>query len=262
MSKTLRDIIEIDEDLCDGCGDCITVCAEGALEIVNGKARLKEEVLCDGAGACLGHCPTGALRVIKRESDEYDEAAVRRNLASSQPSQPTPLPVHAAGGPMAAGHSGCPGSAMRQFGPPKRQPALQETGPDIPVTARRSRLAQWPVQLMLIPPTAPFLQDADLLLAADCVPFAFADFHDRFLRERPLLIGCPKLDNLQHYLEKLTEMFRQNRVRSLEVLKMEVPCCGGIAQAAIMARQQAGADFPLKVTTFSVQGEILETYQL
>ena len=257
MAKVLRDIIEIDEALCDGCGDCITACAEGALEIVNGKARLKADILCDGAGACLGHCPTGALKVIRRESAAYDEAAVKRNLQAEQPAQPAQvLATIPSGPPPHSGHGGgCPGSAMRQF----RRPARTEVGnPEVSATPRPSRLAQWPVQLMLIPPHAPFLSGADLLLAADCVPFAFADFHDRFLRERALLVGCPKLDDLQHYVEKLTEMFRLNRMKAVEVLKMEVPCCNGIAQAAVLARQEAGADFPLTVTTIGVQGEILE----
>jgi ferredoxin len=267
MAKVLRDIIEIDEELCDGCGDCITSCAEGALEIVDGKARLKGEVLCDGAGACIGHCPTGALKVIKRVSEEFDEAEVERELARQQPTPHQPSPratVLAQGGGSHAGPpSGCPGSAMRQFGPPRQSapPSVPADFADVPVSPRRSRLAQWPVQLMLIPPTAPFLQNSDLLLAADCVPFAFAEFHDRFLRERALLVGCPKLDDLQQYFEKLTEMFRQNKINSLEVLKMEVPCCNGIAQAAVMAHRKAGADFPLTITTIGVQGEILETYR-
>jgi len=262
MAKVLRDIIEIDEALCDGCGDCISACADGALEIVDGKARLKGDILCDGAGACLGHCPTGALKVIKRESEEYNEAAVKSNLAAGGPGPKAHLLAAAgAGGGMGHGQ-GCPGSALRQFGPrPAVRPPVAQTD-SVSLPERRSRLAQWPVQLMLIPPHAPFLQDANLLIAADCVPFAFADFHDRFLRERALLVGCPKLDDLQHYLEKLTAIFRQNRINSVEVLKMEVPCCGGIAQAAVMAQRGAGGDFPLTVTTIGVQGEIIETYRV
>jgi len=263
MARVLRDIIEIDEALCDGCGDCITACAEGALEIVNGKARLKGEILCDGAGACLGHCPTGALKVIKRESEAYDEAAVRQNLAMGKPRSVPQVLTSAVAGSMPAHSGGCPGSALRQFGPrPSASESAIGAAVSAPIRERRSRLAQWPVQMMLVPPHAPFLQDADLLIAADCVPFAFADFHDRFLRERALLVGCPKLDDLQHYVDKLTAMFQQNRMQAVEVLKMEVPCCGGIAQAAVMARQRAGADFPLTLTTIGIQGEILESYRV
>ena len=268
MAKVLRDIIEIDEALCDGCGECISACAEGALEIVDGKARLKGEILCDGAGACIGHCPTGALKVIKRESEAYDEVAVQQHLGtapqnvasvSRTPAGPI-LTTAGAGGGMGHGH-GCPGSALRQFGPrPAASSAIEPAADNSAALRERpSRLAQWPVQLMLIPPHAPFLQDANLLITADCVPFAFADFHDRFLRERALLVGCPKLDDLQHYLEKLTAIFRQNHLHAVEVVKMEVPCCSGIAQAAVMARREAGSSFPMTITTIGVQGEILET---
>ena len=249
MARVLREIIEIDERLCDGCGECISACAEGALEIVNGKARLKGEILCDGAGACLGHCPTGALKVTRRESEEYDEAAVAQNLLAAGR-----VPVaasHSQQTVLAAPVSGCPGSAIRQFG---SRPGLGTGEPCGATQSRRanvSRLTQWPVQLALVPPDAPFLHGAELLIAADCVPFAFADFHERFLHGRALVVGCPKLDNLQHYVDKLTQMFGIARLRAVEVLKMEVPCCGGIAQAAV--------ELPITVTTIGIRGEILET---
>jgi len=265
MAKVLREIIRINEDLCDGCGDCISSCAEGALEIVNGKARLKGEVLCDGAGACLGTCPTGALTIEKRETEAYDEAAVALNLKTTLHNQPAavgatrPVPLT-----IAAHSGGCPGSAMRQWG--ERIPAqpiepVSDSGPANRVSLS-SQLRQWPVQLMLIPPTAPYFKNADLLIAADCVPFAFPDFHGRFLKGKALVVGCPKLDDLQHYLEKLTAIFEAGDLKSVEVLKMEVPCCGGIAQAAIEARRRAGATFPLAITTIGIRGDLQESYEV
>lgn len=261
MAKVVRDIIRINEELCDGCGDCITSCAEGALEIINGKARLKGEILCDGAGACLGHCPTGALTVEKRESEEYDEAAVEAHLGrrpNHAPAsvRPGPLPMTPPGG-------GCPGSVMRQWSERTPVSTVNPTPVQTSVStaAQPSQLRQWPVQLMLVSPSAPYLQNADLLIAADCVPFAFAGFHERFLKGKALVVGCPKLDNLQHYVDKLTQMFSVSQIKSVEVLKMEVPCCSGIAQAAIEAKRRSGATFLLTVTTVGIQGDLQESYQ-
>jgi ferredoxin len=263
MAKVLREIIRINEDLCDGCGECITSCAEGALEIIDGKAKLKGEILCDGAGACLGSCPTGALTIEKRESEDYSEEAVHANLRSAasaarQPVSPIPFPMHAVHG------GGCPGSAMRQFGPPSVATAVAATTTvslSGNLTPRQTQLRQWPVQLMLVSPQAPYFKNADLLIAADCVPFAFADFHERFLKEKALVVGCPKLDDLPHYFDKLTAIIQANNLKSIEVLKMEVPCCNGIAQAAIEARKRAGVDVPVTVTTVGVQGDILERFE-
>ncbi len=262
MAKVTREIIKIDENLCDGCGDCIGSCAEGALEIVDGKARLKGEILCDGAGACLGHCPTGALTIEKRESDEYDEEAVAVELASMKTAQPVAVGALQSGPlPMTPPSGGCPGSAARQWTGGNR-PEVAARADAGPVNAGASQLTQWPVQLMLLSPQAPYFRNADLCLAADCVPFAFPNFHQRFLKGKALAVGCPKLDDLQHYVDKLTEIFRVNGLKSVEVLKMEVPCCNGIAQAAITARQQAGVECPVTVTTIGVQGDLLESYQV
>lgn len=256
MATALRDIVIINEDLCDGCGDCITACEEGALEIVNGKVKLKAEVLCDGAGVCIGHCPTGALTIKQQQAEAFNEAAVAQNLlqAGPAPAEQTPIRQAVSGG--------CPGSAVREFQPVPvvaANPGGDCKSEAIPL---KSQLAQWPVQLMLLPPTAPWFADADLVLAADCVPFAYANFHNDFLKGRSLAIGCPKLDDLQLYLQKLTEIFKANKLKSVEVLLMEVPCCGGLGQAAQAAKEQAGADFPLKITTFSLRGEILESQLL
>lgn len=266
MATAVRDIIRINEELCDGCGDCVGPCKEGALEIVDGKARLKGDILCDGAGACLGHCPTGALTIEKRLSEDYDEKTVAANLHLQASRSARSTPVAAAtsnNSPLAAQAGGCPGSAMRQWG--NRQPAQATGQPTTPATAeigRPSQLAQWPVQLMLLPPTAPCFQNADLLIAADCVPFAHANFHEKFLKGRALVVGCPKLDDLPHYFDKLTQIFQANELNSVEVIKMEVPCCGGIAQAAIEARQRSGTEVPLTITTISLQGDLLDSIKL
>ncbi len=267
MAKVLREMIKINEALCDGCGDCITSCAEGALVIVNGKAKLKGDILCDGAGACLGHCPTGALTIEVRQSDAYDEAAVAVNLQGMKvtPASAGVTPV-ATGDPtgtqipLVTPGGGCPGSAMRNWG---NQPSVDESNDsDTSTNTQPSQLRQWPVQLMLLQPNAPYFQNADLLIAADCVPFAFSNFHGRFLKGKALVVGCPKLDDLQLYFEKMTQIFATNQLKSVEVLKMEVPCCNGIADAAVAARKQAGVEVPLTITTIGVQGELLDQQQL
>lgn len=247
MAKQFRDIIIIDEDLCDGCGDCIGSCAEGALEIVDGKARLKQEKFCDGAGACLGHCPTGALTIERREVEAYDEVAVQKNLV-----QMRTVPGDAALKPL---YQGCPGSASRQFGPPEH---TEKPGAELPAAgALASELRQWPVQLTLVAPNAPYFQNADIVITADCVPFAYADYHRDFLKDKSVVVGCPKLDNLGAYVEKLTELFSASKPRSVEVLLMEVPCCSGLGQAVQIARDRCGGQFPVKTTIISIRGEIL-----
>jgi Pyruvate/2-oxoacid:ferredoxin oxidoreductase delta subunit len=237
----IRKVVEIDEEKCDGCGDCVTACAEGAIQIIDGKAKLVSDVYCDGLGACLGDCHVGAIMIVEREAAEFDEQAVERHLAGLAPggshaSPAAPEPVHA-----------CPGSAMRQFSQPASSaPASPSAGP--------SQLGQWPIQLMLVPPAAPFLKDADILICADCVPFAVPDFHQRYLAGRALLVACPKLDDLQHYFEKLKEIFATAAPRKLTVLKMEVPCCNGIAQATVIARNQVAPEIPVDVYTIGIQG--------
>jgi Fe-S-cluster-containing hydrogenase component 2 len=244
-----RNIVEIDEEKCNGCGLCVPSCAEGAIRIVEGKARLVSEVYCDGLGACLGTCPQDAIRIIQREAEAFDEEATRRHLATLEP-QP--------GGPAAA-HA-CPGTAVRSFGL-KMHPSV---GPPPPNTngdradAPASALGNWPVQLRLVPPNAPFLQDCDLLLVADCVPFACADFHRRFLRGRPVVIGCPKLDDAQFYVEKLGDILTRSSVKSITVLHMEVPCCTGLVRIAEMAIANSGRNIRLEDVTISIRGEVLE----
>ncbi len=232
----LREIVSIDEELCDGCGLCIPACHEGALRIVNGKARLVGDRLCDGLGACLGHCPRGAIRIARREADAFDEAAV--------------APQHAVphGG-------GCPGSRFAQFGaggPAAARPSATDGPP-----AQASELTHWPVQLHLLSPSAPVLNGARLLVAADCVPVAYAGFHADFLRGRAVVIACPKLDDTAGYVQKLATMIVHNDLTDITVVHMEVPCCTGILHAVLEARALAGRDLPVEDVVVSVRGTIL-----
>ena len=252
----LRKIIKIDEELCNGCGQCVPGCAEGALQIVDGKAKLVKEQYCDGLGACLGECPTGALTIVERESEGYDEVATNEWLKSI--GRPTVGGAHHA--PEAKQHAsahqpdlpcGCPGTAMKSFG--KRQ---AEQPSNVPASAGRSELTQWPIQLMLVPPSAPFLREADLLLAADCVPFAYPDFHRKMLKGRALLIACPKLDNEELYIDKLAAMIRQNDFRSITIAHMEVPCCFGLGRIVNEAIKRAGVKVPVMSINVGVEGEL------
>jgi ferredoxin len=239
-----RKIVHIDESKCDGCGQCVPSCHEGAIRIVGGKARLVSDKYCDGLGACLGHCPRNAISIIERQSQPFDEAAVAEHI-KSQAAQAVP-------------HTGCPGSAARVLERHPVEAAAQGPGAGSAASAEPtpSGLMNWPVQLTLVPPHAPYLRDAHLLLVADCVPFAYADFHRRFLDGRPVLIGCPKLDDGQFYVNKLGQILQTAGVRAVTVVRMEVPCCQGITQIARMAIQSIGADIPLEETVISIQGEI------
>jgi ferredoxin len=231
--KAKRSIIKINEDLCDGCGQCVVACAEGAIEIIDGKAKLVADNLCDGLGACIGECPTGALEILEREADEFDLESVhqKKKKAVIMPSRPC-----------------CPSSqimTMQAAKPADRGIA----GAPLP-----SMLSTWPVQISLIPPTAPFLQDADLLVAADCVPFAYAGFHNDFLRGKTLMVGCPKLDDAEEYREKFTEIFRKNRIRSVTVVRMEVPCCSYLPRIVALAMEEAGKQIPIDEVVITRQG--------
>ena len=237
----VRKIIKIDEEKCNGCGLCIPNCAEGALAIVDGKAKIVKDIFCDGLGACLGHCPQDALEVIERDALDFDEAAVI-DFVKSQEVEPKP---HA--------HinkpSGCPGSQMKQI-------TRNETkDSNVKIT---SKLSQWPVQLMLVPVNAPYFKGADLLITADCVPFAYANYHNDFLKDKAVVVGCPKLDDSNYYAQKLSEIIKENDLESITVLRMEVPCCGGIAAAAKTARDKSGIEIPVKVITISLEGEVLK----
>jgi len=259
----IREIVRIDEEKCDGCGLCVPACAEGAIRIVDGKARLIADNLCDGLGACLGHCPKDAIVIEKRQADEFDEAAVEEHLhAEGKPAPSHHAPVHSD-----HGHGGCPSAQVKNFAAPTHgggcpSAALRTLDPKDRTAAtdsvgtRPSELRQWPIQMHLVPPTAPFLQGADLLLAADCAPFAFADFHKDLLKGKALLIGCPKLDDGQAYLQKLTAMLQQNEIKSLTVVHMEVPCCSGLIMIARQAIAASGKEVPLETVRVGIHGEI------
>ena len=235
----LRKIIKIDEQKCTGCGLCADACHEGAIVMENGKAKLAREDYCDGLGDCLPACPTGAISFEMREAPEYDAGAVARSKAGKSAE---PLPC------------GCPGTHSRAL---HREPEAQEECSCRQDGAPRSRLTQWPVQIRLAPVNAPYFRGANLLIAADCTAYARADFHDRFMRNKVTLIGCPKLDDVD-YSEKLTAILANNDIKSVTVARMEVPCCGGIEHAVKRALLASGKFIPWQVVTISTDGEILD----
>ena len=249
-----RKIIRIDETKCTGCGLCITNCAEGSLEIRAGKAVLVREALCDGLGACLGHCPEGALTIEEREAERFDEDLVEHRLAEIG-REPHPH-ARAEGCPSArptalGAQKGCPSARVAELG--ARAGAAAPSSDATP-----SALRHWPVQLALLPPTAPFFRGADLILAADCVPFAYADFHRDFLSGRAVAVACPKLDNAGAHFQKLIELFRSGGLRSVTVVRMEVPCCGGLSAMAAEALKESGANLPLREVIVGRDGAIAE----
>jgi NAD-dependent dihydropyrimidine dehydrogenase PreA subunit len=221
--EKLRKIIEIDEELCNGCGQCISACAESALALVNGKARVISDNLCDGLGACLGECPTGALKIVEREAEDFDLDAVETARV-------------------------CP-SARTVMNFPAGVPPT-ETG--------SSALSHWPVKIRLVPENAPFLQGADLLVVADCVPVAFPDLHGKFLPGRVVMVGCPKFDEVDPYIEKFAGIFRNAGVKRVTVVIMEVPCCSGLPRIVQKGMDLAGRSIPLEVVVISRQGKIVE----
>lgn len=230
-----RNIIEIDEGKCNGCGECIVSCAESALQIVNGKAKLVKDVYCDGLGACLGTCPTGALKIVQREAEAFDERAVHERTHAQKQKKESPC--------------GCPGSAVMQF---RTRPA--STAP-ASVPEQQSELTNWPVQLMLVPINAPYFDQADLLIAADCTAFAAGGFHTGFLKDRKLIIACPKLDDADHYIEKLSQIFANNDLKSIAVARMEVPCCGGLTRIVQEAMNRSGRTIPYCETIIGIKGD-------
>jgi NAD-dependent dihydropyrimidine dehydrogenase PreA subunit len=263
----IREIVTIDEKLCDGCGVCVPACQEGALRIVDGKARLVADRLCDGLGACLGHCPRGAIKIERRDADGFDETAV---AAHADPSIADHGHAEPAACPAAcwetfqqrngAGHQhtdGCPGARFAQFA---REPGVSGTasvaGQSAP-SGQPSELTHWPVQLRLLPANAPVLRDAKLLVAADCVSVACADFHSQLLRDHAVVIACPKLDDTSGYVEKLEAMIRHNHPREITVAHMEVPCCQAILQAVLEARQRADSDTPIEDVVISTRGQVI-----
>lgn len=237
----VRKIIHIDEEKCNGCGLCAEACHEGAIDIVDGKAKLMRENFCDGFGDCLPNCPTGAITFEEREAPAYDEAAVKKVQEAKK--MEDMKHVHHEGG--------CPGSKMMQF--------AHKEEDDMPVSMTKpvSRLAQWPCQIKLVPTQAPFFDGAKLLIAADCTAYAYANMHEEFMRGKVTIIGCPKLDAVD-YTDKLTQIIRDNDIKSVTIVRMEVPCCGGLQRAAEKALKNSGKFIPWQVVTISRDGRILD----
>lgn len=233
----IRRVIHIEEEKCNGCGICANACHEGAIGIVDGKARLLRDDYCDGLGDCLPTCPTGAISFVEREAAAYDEAAVMENKKKKMQEKPLPC--------------GCPGTQARAISHVEKEAC--ETAKEGTVT---SELSQWPVQIRLAPVMAPYFEGANLLVAADCSAYAYGNFHKEFIRGKITLIGCPKLDDVD-YSEKLTEIISRNNIKSLTIVRMEVPCCGGIEQAAVTALKNSGKFIPWQVVTISTDGKIL-----
>ena len=262
----LRKIIQIDEEKCNGCGLCVPSCAEGVIQVIDGKARLVSETYCDGLGACLGECPQGALTVEEREANDFDPAAVEqylgRPVAHTAAAQAAPVPHACPGSNVqtlrrsepADAPQACPGSMARVL----QQCAALPAAAAADAEALPSLLGNWPVQLSLAPIRAPYFAGARLCIAADCAPFALADFHRQFLGGRTLLIGCPKLDNTELYRQKLAQIFSQNDIQSIDVVHMEVPCCFGLVHLVRLALADSGQDIPLTLTKVGIRGNIVD----
>ena len=250
--RVLRKIIKIDDELCDGCGNCVPSCAEGALEIVDGKARVIADLYCDGLGACLGECPTGALSIVEREADEFDEEAVEEHLAKQTAEEPLTMP-------MVSG--GCPSARLQTFAP-REASAASNTAQAVNQSAgfeqSESALCHWPVQIMLVPPTAPFLKNADLLVVADCVPVTYPDFHRDFLKGKAVMMGCPKFDDAQHYIEKFSEICKVSGIKSITNVVMEVPCCSALPMIVKKGMQLSGVTIPMEEVVISTRGKVLD----
>ena len=249
--KINRKIIEIDEDKCNGCGVCVPSCAEGAIQVVDGKARLIAEKYCDGLGACLQECPQDALRVIERTADDFDEKAVEEHLAGTGDGHGAP------GGhkeEAAAMPCGCPSANIQSFAPAT---ACEQANQPVPQSSEASALTHWPIQIRLVPPSAPFLKGADLLVAADCNPAAYPNFHRDFLKGKAVMIGCPKFDEAQAYVQKFADIFKTAGVKSVTVLTMEVPCCQGLPVIVKKGMELSGKKIPMTQVIISAKGEVL-----
>ncbi|WP_028308526.1 ATP-binding protein [Desulfitibacter alkalitolerans] len=239
----IRRIVSINEEKCNGCGLCIPACHEGAIQIIDGKAKLLEDKLCDGIGDCLGECPLGAIEIIEREADEFDEEAVKEHLAKlenkAKPQDRHKIPC------------GCPGTMSRMF-----EDKVEEDTEEGETAEVKSTLRQWPVQLSLVPVNAPYFENAELLIAADCAPFAYGNFH-QLQKGKAIAIGCPKLDDGNYYADKLTQILKSNNIRKITVARMEVPCCGGLNSIVNHAVAQSGKEIPVETKTISIQGKII-----
>jgi ferredoxin len=246
--KIKRKIIQIDEEKCDGCGVCVPSCAEGAIQVVDGKARLIAEKYCDGLGACLKECPQDALHVIERDAEDFDEKAVEDHLKTTGGAHGG----HKEEVPAMAG--GCPSARLQSFAP--ATPCEQANQP-VAQSSAASALTHWPIQIRLVPPSAPFLKGADLLVAADCTPAAYPNFHRDFLKGKAVMIGCPKFDEAQAYVQKFADIFKTAGVKSVTVLTMEVPCCQGLPVIVKKGMELSGRKIPMTQVVISAKGEVL-----
>jgi Pyruvate/2-oxoacid:ferredoxin oxidoreductase delta subunit len=248
--KLKRKIIEIDEAKCNGCGQCVEACAEGAIKLVDGRAKLVADNYCDGLAACVGDCPVDALKIVEREADAFDPEAVEHHLKQLQAPDPQP-PAEA------SMHRGCPSTKMEMFASPcqaANQPVIQASSD--------STLTHWPIQIRLVPPFAPFLQRAHLLVASDCTPFAYPDFHKDFLEGRAVLVGCPKFDDTESYVSKFTEIFKVADIQSVTILIMEVPCCSKMPIIVQEGMARAGKNIPTEFVVVSARGKIVRRDKL
>lgn len=248
--KIKRKLIQIDEEKCDGCGLCVLSCAEGAIQIVDGKARLIAEKYCDGLGACLGECPNDALQVLEREAEDFDEKAVEEYLKTKEPSKSQDAFAMACG---------CPSAQIQSFSPAK---PCEEANQPVANVSLSSALSHWPIQINLVPPSAPFLKGADLLVAADCTPVAYPNFHRDFLKGKVVMVGCPKFDEVQAYIQKFADIFSTAGIKSIEVVTMEVPCCQGLPVIVKKGLEMAGKKIPMNQVIISTRGEILKKQKL
>ncbi|MBF0450916.1 MAG: 4Fe-4S binding protein [Candidatus Magnetomorum sp.] len=239
--KIIRKIIEIDEERCNGCGQCVPSCAEGAIEIIDGKAKVIGDQFCDGLGACIGDCPQDALAIVEREADEYDETAVENRLKEKEKKE-------------APTFSGCPSAKMFQFSQPTECQCTQQ--PSI-IKAPRSALTHWPIQIRLIPPTAPFLKNAALLILADCCAVAYSGLHADLLNGKVVMMGCPKFDDTELYVQRFTEIFQHANIRNITIVVMEVVCCSGMPLMVQKGMENAQKDIPIKNIVISARGKIL-----
>ena len=249
----MRNIVKIDEEKCDGCGLCVNACAEGAIKIIDGKAKLVSETYCDGLGACIGHCPQDAITIEKREAAQFDEEATRKHLAKEKNAHPVRDPMEkVSNGAQMQTDFVCPGMMGKKL---REKSGTADSG----ATAAPSQLSHWPVQLKLVSPNAPYFAGADLLLVADCVPFAMGDFHNKFLKEHSVVVGCPKLDDAEFYIEKLATILKANKLSSLTVIHMEVPCCFGLTHIAREAIARSGIKMAFEDVTIDLHGNVSKT---
>jgi Fe-S-cluster-containing hydrogenase component 2 len=246
--KNVRKIIKIDEELCDGCGLCVPDCAEGSLKIIDGKAKLVADNLCDGLGACLGACPQGALQIIEREADEFDEEAVEEYLAQEKKKAETPKTMDC----------GCASTHIQSFAPVSPCQSANTPQAIPPEGGAATGLSHWPVQIRLVPPTAPFLQNADLLIAADCSAVAARNFQEKYLDGKAVMMGCPKFDDAEMYVDRFAEILKNCNLQSITVLIMEVPCCSAMNVIVRRAIEKSGVSIPVEQVTLSVKGEEVE----